>query len=231
MAWSAPGIFGGDRLVQRVHVERGARVRLTSQSALQAHPSPGGEPAHLVSTYVVEDDARLTCEWDPLIPFANARFDQRIDVRLAERASLVWSDAFMSGRVARPLPAAETPSERGIEPREQWAFAELSHELKISRGALLEYVERYRLTPNARAPQRPWVAGPASYFGTMVCSGPGLTPGAAGALQAGLSQLDGIRAAADRLDAGIVLVRLMAESGVPFREVRQRVARAAEGIL
>lgn len=39
MASSAPGIFGGDRFQQRIRLEPGARVRLTSQSALHVpHP-------------------------------------------------------------------------------------------------------------------------------------------------------------------------------------------------
>ena len=49
LAWSAPGVFGGDCLEQRVRVERGASVRLTSQSALQAHPvawRSGRDDAH-----------------------------------------------------------------------------------------------------------------------------------------------------------------------------------------
>jgi len=35
---SGPGVFAGDTLRQLIHVERGARVVLTSQSALQVHP-------------------------------------------------------------------------------------------------------------------------------------------------------------------------------------------------
>ena len=46
-------------LTQQIVVERGARVRLTSQSALQVHRSPSGDTARLSSTYRVEDDAEL----------------------------------------------------------------------------------------------------------------------------------------------------------------------------
>ena len=42
MASSAPGIFGGDEYEQTIRVEAGAVVELTSQSALQVHPSPAG---------------------------------------------------------------------------------------------------------------------------------------------------------------------------------------------
>src|SRR5258708_5799158 len=57
------GVFAGDWLEQRVRVERGARVRLTSQSALQVHPSsPQGRAARsavLESSYDVEDEGLL----------------------------------------------------------------------------------------------------------------------------------------------------------------------------
>ena len=73
LAWSAPGVFGGDCLEQRVRVERGASVSIASQSALQAHPSPGGAIARMRMIVEVEEEAELRCDWDPLIPFAGAR--------------------------------------------------------------------------------------------------------------------------------------------------------------
>lgn len=211
MAWSAPGIFGGDSLTQRIVVERGARVRLTSQSALQAHRSPGGETASIASSYQVDDGGELRCEWDPLIPFAGARLEQRIEIGLAGRAALLWSDAFMNGR--------EGSGER-------WAFEALSHELKVVRDASLEYVERYRLTPQDRRTDRAWVAGDAAYFGTVLSSGRIVEPSAVVALHDELSRLDRVRAAADRLDARLLLVRLMAAGGAMFRDARTLVVRS-----
>ena len=41
---SGPGVFAGDLLTQSVVVHQGARVVLTSQSALQIHPAPGPGP-------------------------------------------------------------------------------------------------------------------------------------------------------------------------------------------
>src|SRR5205814_583726 len=84
LASSAPGIFGGDCLQQTIIVESGARVRLTSQSATQLHANETGGVATLAATYRVERDAHLQCEWDPVIPFPDARFDQRIQIELDE---------------------------------------------------------------------------------------------------------------------------------------------------
>ena len=208
LAWSAPGVFDGDALEQQVHVERSASVSLTSQSALQAHPSPGRAIARMHTIVDVEEGAALRCEWDPLIPFPGARISQRYDVRLAPSAALFWSDAFMSGREGRG---------------ERWEFGTLEHELAVSCGASLAYLERYHLEPRTQPLTAPWVASDSCYFGTVLSSGRVLQ--APDRLQRELSSFDGLRAAVDTLDPGLTLVRLMATRGTPFHEARALVRR------
>ncbi len=133
---SAPGAFGNDHLQQIVRVGCGVRVWLTSQSALQVHPSPDGGTAHLQSSYHVANRAHLRRHWHRLIPFADARIQQRIDVNIAGDGSLYRSDALMSDRHARS---------------ERWTFASVAHELAVSRDGSLEYLERYRIEPNELA--------------------------------------------------------------------------------
>src|SRR5205085_1067223 len=129
---AGPGIFAGDVLEQRVRVERGARVLLVSQSALQVHPSAAEAPAMIDAVYCVEKGGELDCVWDPLIPFAGARIRQRIDLRLDEGGRLFWSDALMAGRVGSG---------------EAWRFDTLDHELRVNVADSLAYLERYHLTP------------------------------------------------------------------------------------
>ena len=206
LAWSAPGVFGGDCLEQHVRVERGASVCLTSQSALQAHPSPGGAIARMRTIVDVDADAELRCEWDPLIPFPGARLSQRYDLRLATGGALYWSDAFMSGREGRG---------------ERWAFDTLEHELALSCGGTLEYLERYLLEPRTHTLTAAWVASDCCYFGTVL-----LAPGrvqSPNRLQQELSSFEGLRAAVDTLDPAPTLVRLMARSGTAFHEARALV--------
>lgn len=210
LASSAPGIFGGDDLTEHVQVDRGARVRLTSQSALQVHPVPGGEAARFRSTYEVAEEATLQCRWDPLIPFAEARLAQEIEIRLAGTASLFWSDAFMSGREGRG---------------ERWRFAALAHELCVIRTGRLEYMERYRLVPADQRLAHPWGGGDASYFGTILAIGSRDVPAMAARLHADLGRVDGLRAAADALDSRTLLVRLAASAGVCFHEARSYLER------
>ena len=203
---SAPGVFGHDHFQQFVRVGRGARVRLTSQSALQAHPSPDGATAHLQSSYHVEDGAHLHCDWHPLIPFADARIDQRIAIDIAGSGSLYWSDALMSGRQARS---------------ERWQFTSLAQEIALSRDGSLEYLERYRIQPSELAVSRPWAAGDASYLGTTLMTGRRIEPGTAERLHIELGRMAGVRAAADRLDDRLLLVRLLSASGPAFHETRR----------
>jgi len=209
LATVAPGIFSGDSLRQIIRVGPGARVRLTSQSAIQIHPSPGRPPAAIDSTFTVGDGGELRCFWDPLIPFAGAAFAQRIAIHLSERARLSWSDAAMTGRAAHG---------------ERWAFAELSHELLVWRQESFEYAERYRIAPAADRPTRPWVAAGASYFGTTLASGWPVASEFVSGVHESLSRMEGVRAAADRLADRILLVRFLANAGVPFREARAFVA-------
>jgi urease accessory protein UreH len=210
LASSAPGIFGGDLLEQRVHLERGARVRLTSQSALQVHPSPVSEAARLHSVYVLDEGAQLQCEWDLLIPFADSRLTQRIEIRAAAAATLYWSDALMSGREGRG---------------ERWRFSTLDHELRLLRAGSLDYLERYQISPASASVARPWIASDSCYFGTILQSGSGRDPQAADELHRDLAGSSGLRAGVDLLEEGLTLVRLMAKSGVVFHEARARVRR------
>src|SRR5438093_1512155 len=129
---SGPGVFAGDALDLSIRVGTGARVLITSQSALQVHPSAAPGPASIRHDYVVEDRAELHAHWDPVIPFAEARLDQHFDVQIAEGSRLYWSDALMSGRVSRA---------------ERWRFDSLLHELRLRVGSSVKYLERYALTP------------------------------------------------------------------------------------
>jgi urease accessory protein len=211
---SAPGAFGNDCLRQTVRVGRRARVRLTSQSAMQIHPSPDGATAHLQSSYHVDDGAQLHCHWHPLIPFTDARIDQRIDVNISGDGCLYWSDALMSGRQARG---------------ERWRFASLAHELAVCRDGSLEYLERYRIQLGD-AVSRTWVAADAAYLGTTLITGRPIEPGVAERLHVELGHLASIRAAVDRLDDRVLLVRLLSACGPAFHEARRWIGERSASL-
>jgi len=216
VASSAPGVFGGDSLKQSMHVRSGASVRLTSQSALQIHPSTDDRPAHLSSQYVVDGGGHLWCEWDPSIPFAGARLDQRISIEIASGATLFWSDAVMSGRDAKG---------------ERWQFGSLVHELRLTRNASLVYLERYAVDPRQASVRARWAADDASYLGTVLAVSPLMSDGAARTCFEQLAACTDVQASADAIDDGIVLVRLLARSGPAFHAARALVTASVQGLI
>jgi urease accessory protein UreH len=215
LASSSPGIFGGDVFAQHIVLEPGARVKLTSQSALQVHPGADGGAARLRSTFEIGGDAELRCHWDPLIPFAASRVHQQIDIRLASSARLLWSDAFMAGREGRG---------------ERWQFSNLEHELRVTRSAAVEYLERYRLQPGEDCLRAPWTAADCCYFGTTIAGGWRATECGARELDEALNDGRDIHAAVDRLGPELLLARLAATNGPPFHAARERVLNFLEGI-
>jgi len=217
LASSAPGVFGGDDLHQTVVVQSGARVRLTSQSATQVHATDDHAVAALASTYRVEAGGHLQCEWDPVIPFPDARFEQRILIDLAEGATLLWSDALMAGREARG---------------ERWRFSRLAHELRLVSSGTLAYVERYRIAPASDRPGHRWIADHGCYFGTLLAVGVPRDRTFAANAHLEMGRYEQVRGSADLLDERILLARLVSANGTSFHHARQamlRMVRAAVG--
>lgn len=227
LASSAPGIFGGDLHRYAIVVERGARVRLTSQSALQVHASRHEDVATATTVCSVEPGGHLACHWDAIIPFRGARFDQRLAVDLEGDGFLYWSDAVMSGRASTGSTLA------GADPRddsgERWMFRSFRHELRVSRDAVPEYLERYRLCPNEGRVAREVATAGGSYFGTFVMSGRGIGPEEAAQLHGRLNRLPNVKAAADAMSDRLLVAKLIASSGAAFREARDVIARATLG--
>jgi urease accessory protein len=211
---TGPGVFAGDTLRQSIRVGRGARVVLVSQAALQAHPGAAASPARLHHDYTVEDDAELQCQWDPLIPFAGARIEQRFDLAIAESSRLYWSDAVTAGRASRG---------------EVWRFDSLAHELRLRVGGSLEYLERYTLAPASRAVDHRWKAGRARYFATAIVHHDAATSGAAEMLQdveprgrcpTSEPERLAVDLGVDLICSKTIVARFLAVEGVPFAAAR-----------
>jgi urease accessory protein len=209
---SGPGVFAGDSLHQSVRVERGARVVLTSQSALQVHPSAESIAAAVLHhEYRVDDDGELHCHWDPVIPFADAALVQQFDLALHPDGRLYWSDALMSGRASRG---------------EAWRFRELTHALSLRVGDSLKYLERYTIAPGDRDATRTWVAGDANYLATALVHHPRVSADEVEALHRQLAAVDDVRAAVDLLDSRLMIARLASACGAPFAAARTVVRHA-----
>jgi len=202
---TGPGIFDGDALRQSIHVKHGARVTLTSQSALQAHPSPAATESRVEQRYRVDEGAELHCHWDPVIPFANARLAQRFDIDVAEGGRLYWSDAIMCGRASRG---------------ERWQFRHFAHELRLTVDGRLRYLERYGIDPATRPVDRRWVASEAQYVGTTLVRHEEVTTDHAATLQDALNHDESVTAGVDIVEDRLLAARLIGSSGVPFAHAR-----------
>jgi len=215
---SGPGVFGGDRLTQSIHVGRGARVLLTTQAALQAHPAARSshEPATLHQHYGVDEDAELHCHWDPVIPFAGACLEQIVDVRLAERSRLYWNDALMAGRIGRG---------------ERWRFERLAHELSVSIAGRRAYLERYTLAPRDRIVDRAWTTGGAAYFSTALVRDPRATAEKVEALRHRLAAFEGVSAGVDLVEPSLAVARLTGASGASFARARTSYRERTLGVI
>jgi urease accessory protein UreH len=132
---------------------------------------------------------------------------------MAASARLAWSDALMAGREGRG---------------ERWRFASLGHQLRVTRGTAVEYLERYRIAPAEAPVGAAWVAGGCCYFGTALTSGWPAEVGDAERLHLELAGMPGLHASADRLGAALTLVRLAATGGPAFHEARARIRRALD---
>jgi urease accessory protein UreH len=209
---SGPGIFAGDTLQQSVHVKSGACVVLTSQSALQVHPSSDSAPARITHHYRVDADAELHCQWDPVIPFADARLEQRFEIDVEEGGRLYWSDALMSGRASRG---------------EAWRFVSLAHELHVRIGSALVYLERYGIFPADRGVQRRWMADGDHYFANAVVHHPAVDTDRVEALHRLLGGRAAVRTGVDVVAGSVLVARVTSASGAVFADARRELRRFA----
>jgi urease accessory protein len=192
------GVLAGDRLDTRVALGPGARVCLSTPSATRVYRSPG---AVAVQRLAVEAASAAVLEWIPdhLIPSPGARLQQSAEIRLAADATLLYLDAWATGRAARA---------------EAWGFDLLDSSLLVrdAVGPLLR--ERSILSGQ---PPRDGLGGTEgfAYVATFLAARPAaegwtdLAVALETALRAGPG---GARAGVSTLGRGGVLVRLLCPS-------------------
>jgi urease accessory protein len=192
------GLFGGDRVEMTVRVERGARVRLTQQSATRVHPSEG-RIAVQTSRIHVESGGELELLLDPVIPFAESRFEQKTLIEIEKGARLRYWEGLMAGRIGRG---------------EIWEFDELSSETSLRSEGRLVFLDRFRLQPKCSMPSTPWGMSCTTYTGTGLYVGNDAANFAA-ALHDALP-----KAGVDVLENGLAVTRILTSSGPEFHHCR-----------
>jgi urease accessory protein len=114
------GLVDGDRVDIDVDVGEGASALLGTQASTKVYRSPaGGSGSSQRLVARVAAGAVLTVVPDPVVCFADARYEQVIDVALAPSASLWLVDGYSCGRSARG---------------ERWAFSRYASRTTIVRA-------------------------------------------------------------------------------------------------
>ena len=207
---STAGLFGGDRLDARIHVEAGARALVISQSATKIHPS-GVTPACQSLRIAVETGGELHYYVDPVIPFADSRLWQDIRVELGLGARFYHWDGLMAGRVRRG---------------ESWRFAELRSEIAVFVNAELAYLDRFELRPSDLSPTKRWAMDRYEYMATVIAFDPSVDEEHLESIRSDIASTDGAIASGfdvpfDRLMIG----RVLAQDGSSFRRARESYQR------
>lgn len=194
------GLFGGDDVECTIRVERGARVLLTQQSATRVHPSDG-RPALQRHNIFIESGGELQLLLEPVIPFADSRLCQTIQIHFEPGARLAFWEGLMAGRVARG---------------ERWRFRELSSETRVSSADGLLYLDRFSL-PNLHE-RAAWAMSDCNYLGCGFYAGDGVA-GLVPRLHEALPE-----AGVNVLTPDVVLVRVVSRDGPDFHRSREAFA-------
>jgi urease accessory protein len=127
------GLVDGDRIAVDVDVGEGASALLGTQASTKVYRSPeGGAGSSQRLSARVQAGAVLAVVPDPVVCFADARYEQVIDIALDPSASLCLLEAYSSGRSARG---------------ERWAFARYASRTTVTRGGARSIVDATRLDP------------------------------------------------------------------------------------
>jgi urease accessory protein len=126
---TAGGIAGGDRFDIDIAAGEGARLTLTTAAAEKVYRAPGGA-AQLSIALKAERGAHLAWLPQETILFDAAKISRRIDIDLAESASLLLCEIVVFGRAAMG---------------ERMARGEFVDRWRLRRGGRLVFAETVRL--------------------------------------------------------------------------------------
>ncbi|WNR45611.1 urease accessory protein UreD [Paenibacillus roseipurpureus] len=97
----SPGLMSGDHYDINVRLEEGARVFLTNQSFTKVHPALDREGGTQHQHLQVGKDALLEYMPEPIMLYKDANLAAETEVRLAQGATLFFSDILCPGRTQR----------------------------------------------------------------------------------------------------------------------------------
>jgi urease accessory protein len=127
------GLLDGDRLEVDVEVAPGAAALLGTQASTKVYRSPsGGSGSSQRLRATVGAGALFVAVPDPVVCFADARYEQAVEVDLGPSASALLLDGYTCGRSARG---------------ERWAFRRYASRTTVTRDGAHILVDAVRLDP------------------------------------------------------------------------------------
>ncbi|WP_315734591.1 MULTISPECIES: urease accessory protein UreD [unclassified Bradyrhizobium] len=195
---TAGGIAGGDRFAIEVAAGEGSRVTLSSAAAEKVYRA-AGKPADLDIALTAAANAHISWLPQETILFDRARIHRRIDIDLADTASLLLCEIVVFGRTAM----GETMREGEFVDR--W---------RVRRGGKLVFAETIRLDGDIGAKlAQPAIAKGAAAIGTAL-----IVPGDAALVERIRESLLAFRGEAG-LSAwnGFAMARLCAQDAASLR--------------
>ncbi len=192
------GMTGGDRFAVEISLGEGARLIAGSAAAEKIYRSTGPD-AEMDVKLTVGEGAQLAWLPQETILFDRARLSRRIDIELAENASLLLAEAVVFGRAAMG---------------EAMAQGFFSDRWRLRRAGRLIFADSARLDGDVAAK----LAAPASAAGGIAIATVLIAPGDDGALAA-VRALTGQFAGEVGISAwnGIAVARLCAQDGAALR--------------
>jgi urease accessory protein len=133
------GVLGGDHLITEIVQEAGTHVCLTTPSATRIYRT-AEKPAILETAIHLDEGATLEYFPDHVIPHAGAALRQSLRVEMARGCRAILLDSMASGRVAHG---------------ERWSFTEMDSRTEVHLCGRPAYINRTRITPTTKRPNRP----------------------------------------------------------------------------
>lgn len=146
------GIVQGDRYRLDFDCAPGAAVHVTTQAATKIYRMADDFACQMVNVTAGED-AFVEYLPDPVIPFRESRFYQRLHLTLAPGASAILGEVLLPGRVARGEAHAYSLYYTDLEAR-------------TPDGTLL-FADRLKLAPDSAPPRSPGRLGPYDVLGAL----------------------------------------------------------------
>ena len=212
------GMLQGDRYRLDVACAPGAAVHVTTQAASKIYRMEHNFASQMVNLGVGAG-AYLEYLPDPVIPFRDARFYQRLRLTIDPTASAILGEILLPGRVARGEAHAYTLYYTDLE-------------AAAPDGTLL-FADRIVLAPGAAPPRSPGRLGSHDVLATLYVATRQVPPSdLVGALRAALAAEDAVLAGVSELPNGSgAVARLLGPSSLPVKRAVRLAWDAARLLL